>query len=114
LRLVRRVGVGIAESTHREREAATARGENAADGDLELLKAMLRRENLRAAYRQVVSNGGAAGVDGMSVGDELQGCGACPRHQHRKVRSHIRGVYGKLQVHSVAEAVSRALRDGLV
>jgi len=30
------------------------------------------------------------------------------------VRSHIRGVYGKLQVHSVAEAVSRALRSGIV
>lgn len=30
------------------------------------------------------------------------------------VRSHIRAVYSKLQVHSVAEAVSRALRDGLV
>ncbi len=30
------------------------------------------------------------------------------------VRSHIRSVYAKLQVHSVAEAVSRALRDGLV
>jgi DNA-binding NarL/FixJ family response regulator len=30
------------------------------------------------------------------------------------VRSHIRGVYAKLQVHSVAEAVSRALREGLV
>jgi DNA-binding NarL/FixJ family response regulator len=30
------------------------------------------------------------------------------------VRSHIRGVYGKLQVHSVAAAVSRAVREGLV
>lgn len=30
------------------------------------------------------------------------------------VRSHIRHIYGKLQVHSVAEAVSRALREGLV
>lgn len=30
------------------------------------------------------------------------------------VRSHIRAVYGKLQVHSVAEAVSRALHEGLV
>jgi DNA-binding NarL/FixJ family response regulator len=30
------------------------------------------------------------------------------------VRSHIRAVYGKLQVHSVAEAVSRAIRSGLV
>jgi DNA-binding NarL/FixJ family response regulator len=30
------------------------------------------------------------------------------------VRSHIRGVYRKLQVHSVAEAVSRALKSGIV
>ena len=30
------------------------------------------------------------------------------------VRSHIRNVYRKLQVHSVAEAVSRAIREGLV
>ncbi|HEX5387099.1 MAG TPA: response regulator transcription factor [Gemmatimonadales bacterium] len=30
------------------------------------------------------------------------------------VRSHIRSVYTKLQVHSVAEAVSRALREGIV
>lgn len=30
------------------------------------------------------------------------------------VRTHIRGVYRKLQVHSVAEAVARAIRDRLV
>jgi DNA-binding NarL/FixJ family response regulator len=30
------------------------------------------------------------------------------------VRSHIRHIYGKLQVHSVAQAVSRAIREGLV
>lgn len=30
------------------------------------------------------------------------------------MRSHVRSVYDKLQVHSVAEAVSRALREGLV
>ena len=30
------------------------------------------------------------------------------------VRSHIRSVYSKLQVHNVAEAVSRALRAGIV
>jgi DNA-binding NarL/FixJ family response regulator len=30
------------------------------------------------------------------------------------VRTHIRGVYRKLQVHSVAEAVGRAIREGLV
>lgn len=30
------------------------------------------------------------------------------------VRTHVRRVYSKLQVHSVAQAVSRALREGLV
>lgn len=30
------------------------------------------------------------------------------------VRNHIRNIYAKLQVHSVAAAVSRALRDGVV
>jgi DNA-binding NarL/FixJ family response regulator len=30
------------------------------------------------------------------------------------VRAHVRTVYRKLQVHSVAEAVSRAIREGLV
>jgi DNA-binding NarL/FixJ family response regulator len=29
------------------------------------------------------------------------------------VRSHVRHVYGKLQVHTVAQAVSRAIREGL-
>src|SRR6266498_5733870 len=37
----------------------------------ELLTRILNSENLRKAYRQVVSNGGAAGSDGMSV-TELQ------------------------------------------
>ena len=30
------------------------------------------------------------------------------------VRTHIRRIYGKLQVHSAAEAVTRAVREGLV
>jgi two-component system, NarL family, nitrate/nitrite response regulator NarL len=30
------------------------------------------------------------------------------------VRTHVRGIYGKLRVHSVAAAVSRALRDNIV
>jgi DNA-binding NarL/FixJ family response regulator len=33
---------------------------------------------------------------------------------HDTVRSHVRNVYSKLQVHNVAEAVSRAIREGLV
>ena len=34
-----------------------------------LLEAILDRENMMAAYRRVVGNAGAAGVDGMSVGE---------------------------------------------
>ncbi len=30
------------------------------------------------------------------------------------VRTHVRGLYKKLQVHSVAEAVTRALRERLI
>lgn len=33
---------------------------------------------------------------------------------HDTVRSHVRNVYSKLQVHNVAEAVSRAIREGMV
>jgi RNA-directed DNA polymerase len=31
------------------------------------MEEVVRRENMRAAYRRVVQNGGAAGVDGMTV-----------------------------------------------
>ena len=40
------------------------------DGTPGLLEEVLCRENLMAAYTRVVANGGAPGVDGMSV-DEL-------------------------------------------
>ena len=30
------------------------------------------------------------------------------------VRSHVRALYRKLQVHSVSEAISRAIREGMV
>lgn len=33
---------------------------------------------------------------------------------HNTVRSHVRNIYGKLQVQNVAQAVSRAIREGLV
>jgi RNA-directed DNA polymerase len=36
-----------------------------------LLEKMLQRENLNAAYKRVVRNGGAAGVDGMTVDEML-------------------------------------------
>jgi len=65
----RRGGDGIAETTGMERDTDTAREENAADEASGLMEEVLRRENLTAAYKRVVSNGGAGGVDGRRVGD---------------------------------------------
>lgn len=48
----------------------TARAENAGDETSRLLEEVLRRENLETAYKRVVRNKGAPGVDGMNV-DEL-------------------------------------------
>jgi group II intron reverse transcriptase/maturase len=64
-----RVGGGTAESTGAARQAATASGERAGDGAPELMEEVLRHENLMAAYRRVVRNKGAGGVDGRSVDD---------------------------------------------
>jgi RNA-directed DNA polymerase len=62
-------GDGIAGPVDRGRDTATAREENAADEAPALMEEVLRRENLKAAYKRVVSNGGAGGVDGRSVDD---------------------------------------------
>ena len=35
----------------------------------DLIEQMVERENMRSAYRRVVSNRGSAGGDGMTVGD---------------------------------------------
>jgi group II intron reverse transcriptase/maturase len=42
------------------------------DGAGVLLAKVLNRDNLNAAYKRVVKNGGAAGIDGMNVGDMLE------------------------------------------
>jgi RNA-directed DNA polymerase len=65
--LARRVGDGIAESTREECQADPARGEYTQEGTLELMAEALRRENVVRAYRRVVANAGAAGVDGCTV-----------------------------------------------
>ncbi len=63
------VGGGTAENTGAERQAAGAPGEKAGEGAPAMMEEVLRRENLKAAYKRVVSNGGAGGVDGRSVDD---------------------------------------------
>lgn len=62
-----RVGGGTAESTGAARQAFVASGEEAGDEALGLMEEVLRRENLMAAYRRVLSNGGSGGVDGRNV-----------------------------------------------
>lgn len=39
-----------------------------------LMEQVMRRENMLAAYRRVVSNGGAPGIDGMTVDDLWEHC----------------------------------------
>ncbi len=48
---------------------AAARGTSRPDAVSGLMDAVVNRENMWAAYRRVVSNKGAAGVDGMTVAD---------------------------------------------
>lgn len=50
------------------RQASTAQHDGASAGTAALLEEVLRRENLVQAYRRVVRNGGAPGVDGITVG----------------------------------------------
>jgi len=69
-----RVGDGIAERKGIERQAAAACNEYARDGSAKLMEEVCARENLMTAYKRVVSNGGAPGVDGMTVEDLMPWC----------------------------------------
>lgn len=63
----RKVGSGTAEGTDAESIAVTARGEPPSEETGMLMEQALRRENLMAALKRVVRNGGAPGIDGVSV-----------------------------------------------
>jgi RNA-directed DNA polymerase len=64
-----KVGGGTVEDTGTARQAIPASGERAGEGAVGLMGEVLRRENLEKAYRRVVRNKGAGGVDGRSVDD---------------------------------------------
>jgi len=81
----RRVGDGIAESTSLVRPTCAEPAEAIADEALMLMEQVVCRENMLAAYRRVVRNKGAAGVDGTTV-DQL----------HRFCRAHWEGVREQL------------------
>jgi RNA-directed DNA polymerase len=62
-----KVGDGIAEDTAAARQADAACDGHAKDRIPVTLEKVLSRENMWQAYERVVSNQGAAGVDGMTV-----------------------------------------------
>jgi len=82
LKRARRAGGGTAEGMGKARQAATAREENAGKKTTMLMEEVCARENLMKAYRRVVRNAGAPGVDGMTVKELMPYC--------RKHWAHIR------------------------
>jgi len=77
LERARSVGSGTAEGTGGARQAGTVREGDAGEGSLKLMEEVCARKNLMRAYRRVVRNGGAAGIDGMSVEALMPYC-----HEH--------------------------------
>ena len=70
----RKRGDGTAWVPGVERQARPACDDNAGDEAEGLFEEVLRRENLMKAYRRVLSNGGAPGVDGVTVQDLMPFC----------------------------------------
>ena len=86
----RRAGGGTAEGTGLERHAITAPIEHADEEATLLMEQVVRRENMLAAYKRVVRNSGASGVDGMSVGDLWE---HCQKHWAKVRQELLSGTY---------------------
>lgn len=81
---------GTTANTGGVRQTDTARGEMPGAETSRLMEEVLRRENLVRAHARVVQNGGAAGVDGMTV-DELMP--HCREHWPRIREQLLNGTY---------------------
>ena len=90
LERTRRVGGGTAEGTGTVRQAGTARDGQVGDKSQMLMEEVCARENLIEAYKRVVQNAGAAGIDGMSV-EELMPY--CRKHWARIRQELLSGEY---------------------
>ena len=71
-------------------QARTARDDFGGDEALTLIEQVVRRENLVAAHARVVRNGGAPGVDGMTVDDLML---YCRQHWARIREQLLSGTY---------------------
>lgn len=67
-------GGGTAKARGPERQTSTANEEDTGDEPRKLIEEVLRRENIKAAHDRVVQNGGAPGIDGMTVEDLMPYC----------------------------------------
>jgi RNA-directed DNA polymerase len=94
----RKAGGGTAEDTGLVRQACAAPDEHAEDETLSLMEQVVHRQNMLAAHRRVVRNGGAPGVDGMTV-DDLWGF--CQSHWARIREQVLNGTYQPQPVRSV-------------
>ncbi len=83
----RRIGDGIAERTAGVRQAEAAHGGVAGDSAATLIEQVVRRENLLAAYQRVGQNGGAPGIDGLTVEQLMDYC----RLHWSRVRAELLG-----------------------
>lgn len=81
---------GTAKGTECVRQADTARGTAPITATSRLMEEVRRREHLRRAHARVVQNGGAAGVDGLTV-DELMPY--CREHWARIREEVLQGTY---------------------
>jgi RNA-directed DNA polymerase len=81
---------GTAGETSTVRQTGTARDDSGGDKALTLIEQVVRRENLVAAHARVVRNGGAPGVDGMTVDDLMP---YCRQHWARIREQLLNGTY---------------------
>jgi len=83
-------GRGTAGGRDSVRQARAARDDSSGNEALTLIEQVVRRENLLAAHARVVHNGGAPGVDGMSVDDLMP---YCRQHWARIREQLLNGTY---------------------
>jgi RNA-directed DNA polymerase len=86
----RKVTRGTGDGTDPVRQTGTAHGDSGGTEALTLIEHVVRRENLVAAHARVVRNGGAPGVDGMTV-DALMPY--CRQHWARLREQLLSGTY---------------------
>jgi len=94
-----RAGGGTAEGRETARQACAARDGHAGDEAPQLMEEVCARENMQAALKRVVRNGGAPGPDGMSVEALLP---YCREHWARIREDLLDGTYRPGPVRRVA------------